>query len=202
MFAARNLEYLPDLCEHKKGRDIILTFKEDAANSVFRAYSQNGESEGLCLARAATIIRKQLFVYQPDPEGALGPLHEQMAVPASLFSSIRIILEGCSIVNGGDARNNGAATAIAQLLYFNSVKRKVVVSRVQRISDTRRRMKLRCYCMLLYSFIQRPARKLSLKISLNMDLVLAIMAFEVSNTPHFNQQPRLGNYSNFNHMKF
>ena len=91
------LKNIPGLCEHKQGRDILLIFEENAGDAILHACVRSGESDGFCLAKAANIIRKQLFVDQQDPEGALEPLHKQLGVPASLFSLISMLLDGGSI---------------------------------------------------------------------------------------------------------
>ena len=59
------------LCEHKQERGILLIFEETAGDAILHACVRSGESDGFCLAKAANIIRKQLFVDQQDPESAL-----------------------------------------------------------------------------------------------------------------------------------
>ena len=54
-----------------------MIFEENAGDAILHACVRSGESDGFCLAKAANIIRKQLFVDQQDPWGAVEPLHKQ-----------------------------------------------------------------------------------------------------------------------------
>ncbi len=106
-------------------RDIILSFEENADSAIFDACTQGGESDSLCLTKAANIMI-QLFLDQQDPEGALKPLHKQLRVPASWFSLINMHLDDGSIANESESnlRNNRVAISIAQLIHFNAVRKK------------------------------------------------------------------------------
>ena len=112
------IELLPELSEHKKGREILLTLKEETGSAIFDSCSFSGEDDGRCLARAAKIIRKQMFADDKEE-----PKHEA-SVPASLYSLVRMIL-GVSVIGGEpcELSNSRAATSISQLIRFNTIRK-------------------------------------------------------------------------------
>ena len=109
------LEQLPELSEHKKGREVILTLKEEAGTAIFDSCLYSGEDDGRCLARAAKIIRKHMFPEDNETQDAV--------VPSSLYSLIKLILGVSVIGQDTDGKPNKPATSISQLIRFNAVKK-------------------------------------------------------------------------------
>ena len=52
---------IPELEAHKKGRDIILAFKEDIGPTLSDAYSY---SDAIILSKAVDILRKEVFKHK------------------------------------------------------------------------------------------------------------------------------------------
>ena len=59
IFKEKLLEMIPALSEHKKGREIILTLNEGCGDAIVDACDLH--DEGMCLTRAAGIIRKEIL---------------------------------------------------------------------------------------------------------------------------------------------
>ena len=59
IFKEKILKHISELPEHKMGRDVILTLKGDCGKAVFEAC--NLQDDGICLERAARIIRSKKF---------------------------------------------------------------------------------------------------------------------------------------------
>jgi hypothetical protein len=94
------LEQLPELSEDKKGREVILTLKEEAGTAIFDSCLYSGEDDGRCLARAAKIIRKHMFPEDNETQDAV--------VPASLYSLIKLIL-GVSVIGQDTGKTQQAS---------------------------------------------------------------------------------------------
>ena len=118
----------------KECRDILLSVQEEAGEALFDACLRNAHDDGICVARAAEIIRRDLFAEFPNFEGHFDPEYVHSSVPKSLVCLIRMMLEGCYspslAVNSDDDDSSGengstsVANNIAQLIRFNSAKQK------------------------------------------------------------------------------
>ena len=53
------LKRIPGLTEHKMGRGVILTLKDDCGKAIFEACDL--QDDGMCLERAACMIRKEIL---------------------------------------------------------------------------------------------------------------------------------------------
>ena len=47
------LSPIPELHESKKGRDVVLTFKDEVGFAIYKACKQDFEEDGICLSSAA-----------------------------------------------------------------------------------------------------------------------------------------------------
>ncbi len=110
------IEQVPELSEHKKGREILLTLKEETGLAIFDSCSFSGEDDCRCLARAAKIIRKRMFF------GDKEVLKQEAIVPASLYSLVRM---GVSVIGEEpcELNNNKAATSILHLIRYNTIRK-------------------------------------------------------------------------------
>ena len=70
------LKKLPDLSEAKHGRDVVLTLGDNVGAAIFYAWTLSGQSDRACLAMAAAITRKQLFVDYQQQDGILQDFRE------------------------------------------------------------------------------------------------------------------------------
>ena len=55
------LSAFPDLKAHVNGRNVMLSFHSDVGMAITKACSQDSEREAMCLARAARIVRREMF---------------------------------------------------------------------------------------------------------------------------------------------
>ena len=63
-FKEKTLKRISELTEHKMGRDVILTLKDDSGKAIFCA--RDLQDDGMCLERAARIIRKEILSQQDE----------------------------------------------------------------------------------------------------------------------------------------
>jgi len=107
------------LNSYKQGRECVLAFEDGIGQALVDLCKINNDDDAICLARAADIIREQLFLN--DDESTIG---SQVVVPHSLVMLVRMILEGSSIQDQLDVAKNNFSQSIAELIKFNSVKHK------------------------------------------------------------------------------
>ncbi len=89
----RLLAVLPDLKAHLQGRDVLLTF--DVGNAIRKACDH--DSDAMQLARAAQIVRKEMFDKEFSFDGSFKPGCQQDSVPNSLLALLNMILKGPKI---------------------------------------------------------------------------------------------------------
>ena len=91
----------------------------------------DSQDDGMCLARAADIIRDDLFAKFPAFNGHFDSNYVHASVPKSLVCLVRMLLEGphfmknCPVDAGCDSTDNGddVTANIAQLIRYNSTKK-------------------------------------------------------------------------------
>ena len=118
------LEHIPELGEYKKGKHVLLIFKEESGQAIVDACTFSNEGDGICLARAAAIIRKQISASSKESDAILDPASEESSVPHSLYSLICMVLNGWDIHEKVSIKEQTAAMSLAQLIKFNTVKTK------------------------------------------------------------------------------
>jgi len=120
------LALVPGLREDKSGREVLISFEPDLGSAVRDACANNDVSDGMCLARAASILRRDLFKQYPKFSGSFDTsFNERDSVPLSLLNFISMVLEGSKIDNVSESCTSLQRTCmtISQLIRFNSVKR-------------------------------------------------------------------------------
>ena len=120
------LELIPGLREDKCGREVLLTFEPDVGDAIREACEYNDMTDGMCIARAARILRRDLFGNFPKFDGSLSEgFCPENSAPPSLVSFLTTLLGGYNIDGGSpvSSAERTAACSIAQLIRFNSVKR-------------------------------------------------------------------------------
>lgn len=120
----RLLTQIPELHAFKDGKDVKLAMPNDIGTAMAFVHNRNLDTAALYLAKAASIVRKKMFLKREPFEGTFTPECQQQAVPDSLLALINMILEGPNINNQKKQEVSGASAAltISQLLIFNSVK--------------------------------------------------------------------------------
>ncbi len=118
------LSRIPELAEQRKGKEILLIFREEIGKAIYEACQQSYEEDGVCLSKAAKIIRKQIAEHKVNDSRLLSDGCQGDSVPLTLFTFIGMIIGGTSITDHVSPADNRAALNIAQLLRFNLVKHK------------------------------------------------------------------------------
>lgn len=128
------IAFVPGLREDKVGREVFLTFEGDVHNAIIDACSYNSLSDGMCLSRAANILREDMFADYPKFDGSFkGSFTGVNCVSKKSLLFFRMVLEGTSTGNPITSEEASfaeqdkipvAALTIAQLVRFNSIKRK------------------------------------------------------------------------------
>lgn len=120
----RLLSVFPDLREYKEGCNVLLTFDTDIADALQKACEHdNYDNDAMHLARAAQVVRRDMFRRKFTFDGSFKPGCQEDAVPPSLLALVNMIQEGPSIKHQTEAAtSNAAALSISQLVIFNSVK--------------------------------------------------------------------------------
>ena len=120
----------------KAGREVFLSFEANVGHAVHEACAFNDFTDGMCVARAASILRRDMFNEFPKFSGSLSDgFGSRDCVPPSLLNFVATLLGGYNIDKGSPASSpeQTAAYSIAQLIRFNSVKRE----RLNRLQHTR-----------------------------------------------------------------
>ena len=118
----RLLAQFRDMRAQKNGRDILLAFEEDVGAALVKICESDNDNDAIHLARAAKIVRSQMFGEAKSFTGFSVGCQEE-SVPSRLLALVTMILEGPSIKDQSEDRTP-AALSIAQLLKFNSTKGK------------------------------------------------------------------------------
>ncbi|KAJ8396338.1 hypothetical protein AAFF_G00019150 [Aldrovandia affinis] len=117
----RIITYFPDLEEHKSGRDIMLAFNQDVGSALQKACEHDADSEGVCLARAANIVRRDMLKMKTTFSGSFETHCQEQSVPTSLVALVAMILNGPNIQEQSCHSSVSTATlTVSQLLMFNS----------------------------------------------------------------------------------
>ena len=113
----RLMSVFPDLRAHSQGKSIVIAFDDDVGGAL------NYDGNAIHLARAAEVVRKEIFEMKCSFVGSFDQTSERDVVPPPLMALIRMIVDGPSIKCLSDVSAcTRAALPISQLLIFNSVK--------------------------------------------------------------------------------
>jgi hypothetical protein len=120
----RLLAQLPELHAYTDGKEVKLAFSEDIGKAMEFVHTNNYDISAMHLAKAAALVRKDMFLKEQCFTGTFTPECQQRAVPDSLQALVSMILEGPSIRNQNvqEAAGTNASTMLSQLLLFNTVK--------------------------------------------------------------------------------
>ncbi|KAK2551127.1 hypothetical protein P5673_028053 [Acropora cervicornis] len=121
----RILSQIPALQEHKQGRDVFLAFKTDLANALQKAHKEDIDEEAMHLAKAAIIVRKEMFTQKYTFDGSFESNCQVNSVPPSLASLVNMILYGPNIeMQASSLTKSQSGLTISQLLQYNSYHRR------------------------------------------------------------------------------
>ena len=115
----------PDLQAYNEGRNVKLIFNKDIGTAIRKACEYDFDDDAVHLAKAAQIIRRDIFKTQHSFNGTFSPKCQEESLPTSLLTLINLILVGSNIQKHSTTEDvtKASSLAISQLLIFNSVKR-------------------------------------------------------------------------------
>ena len=179
----RLLSVLPELRCYSHGREILMAYEKDIGTLINFACEEDYDSVAMVLAKAAKLVRKQIFDYQSKFNGSFNNESQGTAVPDVLVNLIRMILEGTNIACTDHPDNvggrNNVANVISQLMVFNSVKHYSGSTNVVRHSEDRE-TPLPIYLGLMIHAITRKRdiidKLYKLGLSISYDRVLKLSA--------------------------
>ena len=93
----RILNYFPDMDAHKQGRDVVLACNEDVGAALWKACEQDADNDCVHLARAASIVRREMFKMKQGFTGSFDAQCQEESVPPLLLSLVAMVLYGPNI---------------------------------------------------------------------------------------------------------
>ena len=125
----RLLSYFPDMNAHKQGRDVVLVCNDDVGAALCKACEYDTDNEAIYLARAANIVRKNMFQLKQNFNGSFDTQCQEKSIPVSLLALVAMILYGPNITKQYDYESMPQpALTISQLLMYNCLHRKKTAS--------------------------------------------------------------------------
>lgn len=115
----RLLAAIPDLKAFVKGKDVLLIFDTGIAEILNTTTSH--DNNAMDLMRAAKVVREEMLKRNYEFDGSFQENCQYNAVSPSLLALINMIINGASLQNQSDSKNQSVLT-ISQLIVFNSVK--------------------------------------------------------------------------------
>ena len=126
------LAYFPDIEAHKQGRDVVLIYNKDIGSALRKACEHDADDDAIHLAKAAKIVRRDMFKLKNKFNGSFAPHCQERSVPTSLLSLVAMVLCGPSIEIQSSTTLSQPILTISQLLMHNSLLR----HRKDRVSST------------------------------------------------------------------
>ena len=130
------LEHIPGLEAFKKGRDVVLAFRDDVGPMISTA-SKYSNSEEMILANAANILRKKMLNHKRMFEGKLDEIAIFNSIPPSLLQFVCMIEHGVDIESQLQFGSTTTDLALAQLLQYNCFQKTTEDSTTKRHSRDR-----------------------------------------------------------------
>ena len=117
------MAYFPDLQPHKEGRDVLLVFNKDVGPAMKKACEHDADTEAIHLARAANIVRTEIFKNKITFTGTFDSHCQERSVSNSLVALVSMILYGPNIQTQSNYSSPPQAVlSLSQLLAFNSFR--------------------------------------------------------------------------------
>ncbi len=123
----RILALSPDLIAEMKGRDTYISCRGKVGEMLQMAYSECGDDEGTYLAKAANIVRRDIFTTTSKFDGTFSKDAQRDSVPKTLLTLISMILNGSDLTAKNEhdlLSQNQACLSVSQMMVFNSFKRR------------------------------------------------------------------------------
>lgn len=121
----RVLAYFPDMEAHKQGRDVMLIFNNDVGLALKKACEYDADSDAIHLAKAANIVRRDIFKMKNPFNGSFEKTCQEDSVPASLLALVAMVTNGPNIkAQSSISTIPQPILTVAQLLMYNSLVRR------------------------------------------------------------------------------
>lgn len=121
----RVLAYFPDMEAHELGRHVVLISNEDAGPALRKACEHDADGDAVHLARAANIVRRDMFKMKNQFSGSFEPNSQEDSVPVSLLALVAMVLNGPNIkAQSSSSTMPKPVLTISQLLMSNSMVRR------------------------------------------------------------------------------
>ena len=120
----RILCYFQEMEAHKQGRDVVLIFNKDVGSALCKAREHDADNDAVHLARAAKIVRRDMFQVKNQFSGSFGAKCQEDSILASLLALVAMVLNGPNIeAQSSTSTLPQTVITISQLLMHNSSKR-------------------------------------------------------------------------------
>ena len=117
------LSYFQDMEAHKTGQDMMLMFNSDIGCVLTKACEYDSDSDAICLARAAKIVRREMFKMKKQFLGSFETKCQEESIPTSLLTLVAVILHGPNIELQSFSYFQPFVT-VSQLLMYNCLVRR------------------------------------------------------------------------------
>ena len=121
------LSSCPNLVAYKSGHDIFISFPEDVGTILQNTYTEDSDDEGTYLTKTANIIRREILNSTVSFEGHFDENCQATSVPKALVTLLSMIMNGSQLtleIEHDNVYNQQACLSVAQLLVFNTYKRR------------------------------------------------------------------------------
>ena len=95
----RIIARIPSIHAYQEGREILLAFDYDIGAALKRSQRDHSDNETSCLARAASIVRKNMLEKRTSFNATFENNCQKNSVPQCLYSLVNMILRGPNIQN-------------------------------------------------------------------------------------------------------
>ena len=119
--------FCPNLVAYKSGRDIFISFPEDVGTILQNTYTEDSDDEGTYLTKTANIIIREILNSTVSFEGHFDENCQATSVPKALVTLLSMIMNGSQLTlenEHDNVYNQQACLSVAQLLVFNTYKRR------------------------------------------------------------------------------
>ena len=106
---------------------MVLIYNKDIGSALRKACEHDADDDAIHLAKAAKIVRRDMFKLKNKFNGSFAPHCQERSVPTSLLSPVAMVLCGPSIEIQSSTTLSQPILTISQLLMHNSLDTDVVV---------------------------------------------------------------------------
>uniref|UniRef100_UPI00358E26DF uncharacterized protein isoform X2 n=1 Tax=Myxine glutinosa TaxID=7769 RepID=UPI00358E26DF len=134
-FKEKILRYFPEAQEQNDGKNIVIVFEKGMQEMLNQAMNCDYESDIMALAKAAKIIRQEIFTSERHPfDGSFTSDCEEKSVPTSLKLLVSMLLNGANLKDQESADSQRCLT-ISELIAFNCQKRTSTTTKSRHLTD-------------------------------------------------------------------